>query len=161
MQWSTVRINKLFPELTATFLRKAVKLVLLSSLAKPLNDLHDRLLYKMQHDGRTIYLEKMLNEYFNISGYDHQNHEETKKIFIEDLRMAEKIFIHQNDEEEVIFLEDADDENDIFIDVDGDVNYSWIINMPNNIEFDENILRTLVDSYRYIGKIYTIKIYNV
>lgn len=165
MLWSTVRINKLFPELSATFLRKAVKLAVLGAMSKPLNDLHDRILYKMQHDGHTIYLEKMLNEYFGIAGYNHQNHESTKKVYIDDIEVNEKLFIFQNEEPESTFLEDdgADVDTDIFLDGDGEgiVLYSWTIYVPDTIDFQEEQLRSKVDEYRYFGKKYTIQTYTL
>ncbi len=163
MFWSTIDIDKQEKLLSPTFLRDDNTLAFIKSLVSPMQMIVDETLYKMQHDGRKIYLEKVLNEAFNVVGYDHQNHETTKKIFIEDIARSEKIYIHQDNELDVIFMEDDgdDNDNDIFIDVDTDYNYSWIINMPSDIPFLEYNLRALVDSFRYAGKIYTINIYTV
>ncbi|KGO89731.1 hypothetical protein Q764_05920 [Flavobacterium suncheonense GH29-5 = DSM 17707] len=147
-----------------TFLRKVKHLALLRSFVTPLVKLHDDTLYKIQHDGRTIYLEKLLNEYYQVTGYDTQNHEATKLIYIDDLPDVEKLYIYQNEETEVSFLEDDGDDNedDVFLDADNEsyVSYSWIIFMPDTISFEEIKLRALVDSYRYAGKKYTIQTYT-
>ena len=109
-------------------------------------------------------LEKMLNESFQVVGYDNQDHEGTKLIYIEDTPDEPKLYIWQDLEVNVDFLEDDgdDNENDLFVDGDNEntLGYSWIIYMPDTISFDEYSLRALVDSYRYIGKKYTIEIYT-
>lgn len=164
MFWSTANFYILIEQLLATFLRKSRHLTLLKSFVSPLVQLHDKTLYKMQHDGRTIYLEKLLNEYYEVTGYDTQNHDATKLIYIDDLPDVEKLYIYQNEEAEVSFLEDYGDDNedDIALDADNEnvVSYSWIIFMPDTISFDEIKLRALVDSYRYAGKKYTIQTYT-
>jgi hypothetical protein len=163
MFWSTISFKKLVLLLLPTFLRKSKTIAFVDSLISPMQDIADDTLYKMQHTGITINLEKMLNEAYNIAGYDHQNHHATKKIYIEDIPRREKLYIHTEDESAVIFLEDEDldSENDIFVDgpQEGNIAYSFIIFMPDTVSFDEITLRAKVDFYRYFGKKYTIEIY--
>lgn len=164
MFWSTIDIETQQKLLSPIFLREDTTLAFIKTLTSPMQGIVDDTLYKMQHDGRKIYLEKMLNEVYQVTGYSHQDHENTKLIYIEDLPIAEKLFIFQDSESEVSFLEDDgdDNENDIFLDGDteGIVSYSWVIFMPDTITFDEYTLRALVDSYRYAGKKYIIEIYT-
>jgi hypothetical protein len=164
MRWSTIDFKKLVFNLLPSFLRKSKILVFFSLFVKELQLIADETLYKMQHDGRKIYLEKMLNEAYSVEGYDHQDHETSKLIYIEDLPITEKLFIFQDSESENTFLEDDGDDNadDVFLDGDteGIVSNSWVIFMPDTISFDEYTLRALVDSYRYAGKKYIIQNYT-
>jgi hypothetical protein len=163
MFWQTVNFFRLIQLLLPTFLRKHETTLFLNVILTPLSKIADETLYKMQHDGRTIYLEKMLNEHFGVLGYDHQNHDLTKKVYIEDLPEFPKLYIYQPEEEEVSFFEDDDSDMDMFLDNDeeGNISYSWIIYIPDTISFQEASLRALVDSYRYFGKRYKIEIYTL
>ncbi|WP_197056121.1 hypothetical protein [Flavobacterium gilvum] len=140
-------------------------LLFLQSIVTPLDEIYKETLYKMQHDGTTISLEKMLNEHFQVVGYNHQNHDATKTIYIEDVPQPDKLYIYQDEEDEVIFLEDDGDDNedDIFLDSDneGFLSYSFIIYIPDTYEFQEYNIRALVDTYRYFGKKYIIQTYTL
>ncbi|CAL2055436.1 hypothetical protein [Tenacibaculum sp. 190524A05c] len=46
-------------------LRKPKQAAWIKTLAKPLSNLYDDTLYKMQHNGQVMYLEKVLNDLFN------------------------------------------------------------------------------------------------
>lgn len=164
MFWSTINIEKLSRDFLSSSLRDDKFVALSNVFLMPLQNIADETLYKMQHNGTKIYLEKMLNESYSVPGYDHQNHEDTKLIYIDDLPAENKLYIWQDEEPENTFLEDDGDENedDIFLngDTEGNVIFSWTIYMPDTIAFNEITLRALVDSYRYIGKKYTIEIYT-
>ncbi|MBA4133339.1 MAG: hypothetical protein C0525_01310 [Flavobacterium sp.] len=164
MFWSTVNIEVLSKQFLPTFFRKAQATAHNEAFLSPLQKLADDTLYKMQHNGTKIYLEKMLNEAYNVPGYDNQDHEGTKLIYIDDIEQEEKLFIWQNEEEGTSFLEDDDDpnEDDVFlVDEEGEAgSASWTIFMPDTISFQELTLRALVDSYRYIGKKYNVEIYT-
>jgi hypothetical protein len=159
MFWATLDFYKLVQLLLPTFLRKPKLILFLSCIIRPLDRIYQETLYKMQHDGKTIYLEKMLNEYYKVVGYDPNNHDATKQIVIDDLPEIEKLYIFQDLEDNVSFLEDADSSSDVFLDneTEGVVNYSWIIYIPATIAYDEPTVRALVDSYRYFGKKYKIE----
>lgn len=164
MLWSTIDFLKLTRLSLPTFLRKSRMISFLLALMTPLQKIQMQTLYKMQHNGTKIYLEKMLNESFEVAGYNHQNHEDTKLIYIDDTVDEMKLYIWQPLEVESSFLEDEDNDNqeDLFLDGDNEstLGYSWVIYMPDTITFTEYSLRALVDSYRYIGKKYTIEIYT-
>jgi hypothetical protein len=163
MLWSTININTASKLYLPTFLRDG-QVPFLNALNLTLQTIVDETLYKMQHNGTKIYLEKMLNESFAVAGYDNQNHEVTKLIYIDDIPEVPQLYVWQDLEPDSSFLEDDgdDNENDTFLDGDSEATeaYSWIIYMPDTITFDEYSLRALVDSYRYIGKKYTIEIYT-
>lgn len=165
MFWSTLNFRRFTLLLLPTFLRKSKTIALVTSCTAPMQRIADETLYTMQHNGLKIYLEKMLNENYNVFGYDNQNHEVTKKIYIDDLPKLERLYIFQDGESGVLFLEDdgVDSLDDVFLDGDseGVFAYSWIIYVPDFISFNEISLRALVDSYRYIGKKYKVEIYTV
>ena len=163
MTWSTVDFKKLILLLLPTFLRKSRTIAFLNSTLKPLENLHKNILYKMQHDGRTIYLEKLLNEYFSVPNYDTNNHDGTKKVFIDDIPALPKLYIHQDEEDDVLFLNENGifDDQDVFLDSENEnnISYSWIIFIPQDYFFDEIKVRAFVDEFRYIGRKYIIQTY--
>ena len=163
MVWSTVNFNTLVELLVPTFLRKNKHILLLKTIITPLFTLHQQTLYEMQHDGRTIYLEKLLNEYFTVLGYDPNHHDLTKTIYIDDVVQKDKLYIWQNEELETSYLNDegVDDDNDVFLDneIENVYSYSWIIFIPEAIVFDEIKVRAFIDEYRYIGRKYIIQNY--
>lgn len=165
MFWSTANFRSAVAQLMPRSLRSAPLLPFARSLASGLSKIHTDTLYKMQHDGRTIYLEKVLNEWFPVLGYDTQNHETTKHIYIDDLAEGAKLYIHLEPETEVEFIEDegADSDLDLFLDADGEneTGFSFIIFIPDLYVFEELQVRALVDSYRYFGKKYTIQTYTL
>lgn len=163
MLWSILNYNLFVEQLLAVKLRQPKILSFLRSLIAPVIQLHDTILYQLQHDGRTIYLEKMLNEHFQIAGYDSQNHHATKKIYIDDVELPDNLFIHQDAESESEFLEDIDSDDDLFIDSQGlgNLPYSWIIFIPNTLVFEDYQVKAQVDKYRYIGKKYNIQTYEL
>lgn len=164
MFWLTTNFIELIKQLMPTFLRKSKHIALLSSFVSPLQTVHDELLYQMQHDGRTIYLEKVLNEHFEVAGYDHQNHETTKTVYIEDVPEPEKLYIYQDEEiENTFILDEPDSENDLFLDQENEnlTAYSYVIYVPDIYTFSEPKLRALIDIYRYIGKKYQIQTYTL
>ena len=164
MFWSTIDISKLSKEFLPTFFRGTQAVAHNGAYLSPLQKTADQTLYKMQHNGTKIYLEKMLNESYNVAGYSNQDHEGTKLIYIDDIAQEDKLFIWQNEEDDSSFLEDDDDpnEDDLFL-MEGETGEgaaSWTIYMPDTISFQELKLRALVDSYRYIGKKYNVEIYT-
>ncbi|MGV9003947.1 hypothetical protein [Flavobacterium sp.] len=164
MFWSTININRLAKQFLPIALRNSQTLAPVYSFLQPLQTIADETLYKMQHNGTKIYLEKMLNEAYAVAGYNTQDHEGTKLIYIEDVAEPDKLYVWQNEEPFESFLEDDGDDNPDDVFLDGDIEdynaTSFIIFMPDTITFTEITLRALVDSYRYIGKKYTVEIYT-
>ena len=164
MFWSTINVDLLSKDFLPTFFRQAQAVAHNEAYLSALQTTVDQTLYKMQHNGTKIYLEKLLNEAYNVDGYNANFHEATKKIYIEDIEPTAKLYIFQDEEAESLFLEDDGDDNedDVFLE-DGvdETSASWVVYMPDNISFVEVKLRALIDSYRYIGKKYLIEIYEI
>lgn len=159
--WARINFYVMVQLLLPTFLRKPKQTALLNGVLKPLDSLYVDVLYKMQHDSRVIYLEKVMNEYFEAAGYSNQNHAVTKVIYITDEIYPPENYVYQNQEfypsieydEQVLYL----DEDNIFL-TDSLEHFDFVINIPIGYAFDEQILRLLVDFYKIAGKKYRIQI---
>lgn len=66
-KYTVLKWEKLLLWLIPPILRKKTHVDWLDVLLTPLHTLYEDILYKMQHTGQVIYLEKVLNETFNIT----------------------------------------------------------------------------------------------
>lgn len=159
--WHTLDFKRLVELLLPTFLRKSKTLAFLKATIAPLETLRDSTLYKMQHTCQVIYLEKMLNEWFNVPNYDHQNHEATKAITIID---------EFHEPENYVFLEGENepsleyDNVNKWLDADaifafGEVAYyDFVVQIPSTYSFVLEQLRATIEYYKLAGKKYRIQI---
>lgn len=156
MNWQTFDTKKLSAWLLANFLRKKPQLSWLYAILEPLDWIRAKLLYEMQHDCRVIYMEKVLNEWFNVVGYDPNNHKETKTIHIEDGYTPEQLYIFQTEEEKPLyfgrqfFLRPSD-----FFSQYADI----VVKIPNSYSYAEAQLHRLIKYYKLAGKKYIIEHY--
>ncbi len=153
--WATINFNRLIQLLLPTFLRKAKMIAFIEILVKPISILHIDTLYKMQHTCQVIYLEKMLNEHFNVSGYDANNHENTKVIYINDAPIPPIQYVYLDQEIPpkgylylgTKYLTAATNHSD------------FVVHIPARIVFVEAKLKALIDYYKLAGKKYLIQIF--
>ncbi len=133
----------------------------LEILVKPISTLYTETLYKMQHDCSVISLEKMLNDHFNVIGYDANNHQNTKKISITDEYFPPENYIYMSHENQPsVDYDNTDlwlDEDDIFLEDDAP-HFDFVVNIPSTILFIEAQLRQIIDYYKLAGKKYRINI---
>lgn len=155
MIWQTVNFSKLVQLLLPTFLQRVLMLTFLRVLIKPLDVIYGNILYKMQHNSQVINLEKMLNEYFQVVGYDHQDHENTKTVFISDAEQAQRYYLYQPEEEQPLYI------GLIYVGGAVNVNYRFIVNIPTAYSFVEQKLRAEIDYYKLAGKKYLIQTYEL
>ena len=153
MYWISTNFKQQFLDLSPTFFRGERFEAFLGAFAKPLQTLADKTLYQMQHDSRVIYLEKVLNEYFEVPTYNASSHIATRQIYIEDAPQVPKTYIYQPEELQPIYL------GEIFLDKDNEITADFIINIPVAISFDEPRLRALIDFYKLSGKKHIIQTY--
>jgi len=66
-KYTTINWEQSLLALMPPLLRKKKHALWLNTLFKPLSSVYDDTLYKMQHTGQVVYLEKVLNEFFNKS----------------------------------------------------------------------------------------------
>lgn len=122
VDWSRMLLMILPP-----ILRKSKQVVWLNVLLTPLKNLYDDTLYKMQHNGQVVYLEKVLNELFNPGRKYRPNRYTQNKadqglIFIEDAHRPEVQYLYTH-QEIVIEKQEAIDVYTNSGEVDKDFNY--------------------------------------
>ena len=154
MNWVKIDFLQSVKLLLPSFLRNTKQIILLKSLVAPLDQLFEQTLYKMQHDCSVISLEKMLNEYFNVVGYDASDHEGTKVVYIDDAPVPPTKYIYLNEEippKEYLYLGIQY--------LTGDVDHiDFIINIPSSFIFLEEKLIRVIEYYKLSGKKYKIEI---
>lgn len=157
--WNKIDFAKLSKLSIAIDLRKTKTLAFFKALLSPLQRIHEDTLYTMQHDGRKILLEKVLNDYFEVVGYDASDHENTKTVYIQNVALPDDVFIYQPDEDNPLFLEP----NEVFINQEDETlsEFSFTVFIPDSYTFNEPTVRALIDKYRFIGKLYNIETYSL
>ncbi|WP_343697102.1 hypothetical protein [Flavobacterium sp.] len=88
--YTILKWEKLLLWLVPPILRKKTHINWLNVLLTPLRSLYEDILYKMQHTGQVIYLEKVLNETFNITKEYNPN------LSIEQKRLEGLIYIDES-----------------------------------------------------------------
>lgn len=157
MKWHSFNISKFINWSLPIALRRLKLVLFLYALTMPLRWLIANVLYKMQHDCRVIYIEKVLNEAFAMPGYDHQNHEATKVIYIGDGNIPDEVYIFQEEEpDEPVWLDD--DEVYLFTQEELDEQYTdFTVVAPLSLQPQENRIKRLVDYFKMAGKKYKIE----
>ncbi|WP_264520399.1 hypothetical protein [Flavobacterium sp. N1994] len=161
--WDKVDFSVLIRELLPTFKRKPKFLALFDTFISALIRIYNETFYTLQHDGRKIYLEKVLNDYYNIEGYNPSQHDETKKIYITNVAQIQEVFIYQPLENNPVFLGDSSNTIQVFINQEDETlnEYSFTIFIPDTVVFDEQDLRAEFGKYEYIGRLYNIETYTI
>lgn len=157
--WNSIDFIKLIKISLRIKLRKVRMIAFLSALMTPVQKLHDETLYTMQHDGRKIYLEKVLNDYFQVDGYNPSDHEITKTVYIGNNPRPGETFIYQPEENNPLFLEP----NEVFLYQENEslLEFSFTVFIPDTYIFNEPTIRALIDKYRFVGKLYNIQTYTL
>jgi len=155
MFWNKIDINVLSELYLPTFMRDYTIKGFVGSASKPLVELYDKTLYKMQHTGQVIYLEKLLNEFLNIPGYDVMDHVATRMIYISDAPNVNQVYIYTPIENKPLYLGGS---TPVYLNRT-EVQYHFIINIPESVDFYEELVRNLVDYYVIAGKQYKIETY--
>lgn len=142
-------------------LRKQKHVLWLKVLLKPLSDAYDDTLYKMQHNGQVVYLEKVLNELFNKEREYRRYQYTTQKaqnglIFIDDADRPRVQYLYTHDEIDagydpiLLYTNNPDDNEREFnyflylasdLDLSSTEYFNFRINIPSSIlEANETLL---------------------
>ncbi|KIA93903.1 hypothetical protein OA93_20800 [Flavobacterium sp. KMS] len=89
-KYTVLKWEKLLLWLIPPILRKKTHVDWLNVLLTPLRTIYEETLYKMQHTGQVIYLEKVLNETYNPTKNYNPN------LSIEEKRLEELIYIDES-----------------------------------------------------------------
>ena len=143
MNYQTIDIDILNEMFLPTFLRNNEVKAFVNSVSNPVKELYTSTLYKMQHNGQVIYLEKMLNEFYAITDYDKNNHVSTRKIFITNAPIVPRVYIYRPIENKPLYLNGS---TPVYLNRP-QIQYNYIINVPETLVYDEQIMRALVNYY--------------
>lgn len=153
--WATIDFKALIENRLPACLREEQKISFINSVVGVVGDVYEEVLYKMQHNGQVIYLEKMLNEWFATPGYDSTNHQQTKTVYIEDAPKPPTKYIYLSGEippNSFLYLGTQY--------LTGEQEWlDFIVFVPLNYQFNEIELRTEIDFYKEAGKKYAIQLY--
>lgn len=153
--WATIDFDTLIESRLPHCLRDDEKKAFIKSIIKSVEKIYSDTLYKMQHNGQVIYMEKVLNEWFNVPGYDPQNHHQTKTVYIDDAPKPPTKYIY--------LTEEIPPNNYLYLGTQyltGETEWlDFIVYVPQDYIFEEIKLRDLIDYYREAGKKYTIQLY--
>jgi len=102
-QYTTIQWETLLLWLIPPILRKRTHYNWLDTLLTPLRNVYETTLYKMQHTGQVIYLEKLLNEAFNPTKVYDPNYTTIEKqanglIYIDETLKPALQFVYLHDE---------------------------------------------------------------
>lgn len=128
-KYTIIDWDKVLLWLLPPILRKTTHISWLKTLLTPLSNLYEDTLYKMQHTGQVIYLEKVLNEIFNPSAVYNPNYTTEQKqfnnlIYIDETLQPklnyvykhEEYYLHNPDEH---FTSVSNNNGEIILDVEG------------------------------------------
>ncbi len=154
--WVTVNIKKLSVWLLPTFLRRSKNIAFLHCLLEPLIWFYEKTLYETQHTHTVMYMEKVLNEWFKVPGYDPVRHKATKKVHIVDAFNPKRVYLYLPIEEKPIYddIVYLYDEEQL-----GAEYFNFIVKVPKEYQYNENSLRAVIDFYKQSAKKYQIEHY--
>lgn len=157
MRYSELHFKTLITWFVPTFLRKVKQIKWLYSLLSPFISLYNNTLHKMQHDGRVIYLEKVLNEKCKVYLYHPDQHQNTKKIYITDTYTPISAWLYIEKEEKPIYefatLWTQDELNTV-----SEVYSDFTVHIPMALNVNMNVIKGVLDYFKMAGKRYDIKI---
>ena len=151
--WFNVHWKKLAVLLTPTFLRSELMKSWIELLMEGINDIHYQWLqfrksniYILAHNSQVCYLRGALNDRFD---------NEQRRIQIIDGNKYQRKYIYTDEEQKPKFLG--------IIYIHGDEDYSdtgvdFIVEVPNDIIFNINEMKGLIDFYKLASKRYKIVI---
>lgn len=122
------------------------------SFVKPFSNLltqkqayREKLKYKMAHNSQVIYLEKYLNETYEIANYDPNDHENTKEIRILSGSQILPLFVFQKEDNKPVYLDGT-----VFLQTQehiDDNHFDFIVEVPASLSYNEEELRAHIDFY--------------
>lgn len=152
-KYTTIDWKRTLLMLIPPLLRKRKHAIWLKVLLKPLAGVYDDTLYKMQHNGQVVYLEKVLNELFN-KGREYKRYQYTRQkaqnglIFIDDADRPTVQYLYTHDEINaghdpiLLYTQNIEDNNREFnyflylssdLDLSSTEYFNFRINIPSDI----------------------------
>ncbi len=150
----TVNYSRLKDLLTPTFMRKPKVRAYLMGLVRPLDSLYSLFmifrrdtLYKLQHTGQVVYLQKVLNDRFDITD---------RRIYIDDGIVNEPTYVYTHAEDKPVYLGTRYiySRSELAF---KDVNFVVVLPAGMTLSAEARIrMRSLINYYKLTTKTYTI-----
>lgn len=156
MTWHNFDIDTLGRWMLPPFMRRVNTVIFIKVLLSPLEWLKAEILYRMQHDCRVVYMEKVLNEKARVTGYDPNDHIATRRIFIDEGNVPEGVWLNTSQNPDKIWLGTQYINTSAYYDANYSdfIVYVPLIHMPKELR-----IRRLIDYYKLAGKAYKIQYY--
>jgi hypothetical protein len=150
----TYLTNTVLPPLFRT--NRVIKLI--QALKKPLELLkfdfylfYERIKYELTFNNQVIYLEHLLNDTFDDINRD---------IYITDGSENPLVYVFNNSEpnEDVVLFNSSESETETYLYnlVESEIEVDFIINIPSTVTVNEDLLKSLVNTYRSASKRFSI-----
>jgi len=153
-----VDLPKLVRLLLPPRLRKVRHVAWLQALTNPVNYLYqqfrrnrDANLYRLYITPQIVYMERLLNDRYDISG---------RRIQVKDALVYEPEYIYQEQELKpvYIYLETENKPLYLFTDFEiGSDSFDFFVLVPADLTYNENEMTALIDNYKLAGKRYKIQ----
>jgi len=115
--------------------------------------------YKLSHTNQVIYLEKVLNEYYEVAGYDPTDHENTKGIYIDDGDKIPINYMYQPEEDKPLYVEAPGLEYFMYTPQEISASFThFTVMVPVALSYEEVEMRGVIDYYTNTKR-YTIETY--
>ena len=137
--------------------RKPIRLAFINVIANVMKGINNQFLtfisdtnYKLTITNQKIYLEHYLNDLYDPV---------LKRIFIQNLELQSHIYHYTALENKLIYEYTNAENMPYYLKTNAEQNsqYNYTIWVPNDITYDENQLKSYVNKYNPVGKIYQIQ----
>jgi len=138
--------------------KQPVMLALVYSLIYPVIEIYDRflifretILFKARYNSQIMYIEHLLNSYFNEGGTD---------IYIQDGVIIDEFHLFKTVEpnDPIYIYKVSEGGTDLYLynDVEYDSVLDFTVNVPSSIVYDTNLMKAWINRYKMAGKKYQI-----
>jgi hypothetical protein len=153
-----VDLPKLVRLLVPPRMRKMKHVAWLQALTNPVNYLYqqfrrnrDANLYRLYITPQVVYMEKLLNDRYDISG---------RRIRIKDALVYDAEYLYQEQELKPVYIYKEEENKPVYLFTDDEIgsdSVDFFVLVPSDLTFNENEMTALIDNYKLAGKRYKIQ----
>ncbi len=153
-----VDLPKLVRLLVPPRMRKMKQVAWLQALTNPVNYLYqqfrrnrDANLYRLYITPQVVYMEKLLNDRYDISG---------RRIRIKDALVYDAEYLYQDQELKPLYIYKEEENKPVYLFTDDEIgsdSVDFFVLVPPDLTFNENEMTALIDNYKLAGKRYKIQ----
>jgi hypothetical protein len=153
-----VDLPKLVRLLLPPRMRKMKHVAWLQALTNPVNYLYqqfrrnrDANLYRLYITPQVVYMEKLLNDRYDISG---------RRINIKDALVYDAEYLYQEQELKPLYIYKEEENKPVYLFTDDEIgsdSVDFFVLVPPDLVFNENEMTALINNYKLAGKRYKIQ----